>query len=301
MSLKIRFYGVRGSHPVPGPSTLRFGGNTSCVEVRADRRIIILDAGTGIIPLGKEIVRENGNRKEMLITLIFSHTHHDHTQGFPFFQPAYMPKCKLFMFGPRTFLEDLESTLEHAMISPFFPVQLKEMPALKTIRSINSSQVIILPSEDKAPELHNLHHDEFDIPRGAVVIRCLQSKAHPNGVMIYRIEQEGKSLVYATDVEGYVGGDTRLIDFARGTDLLIHDAQYEMDEYVGVGGTPHQSWGHSTPQMAAEVARKANVGRLVLFHHDPDHDDEKILQMEKEAKREFPKTIAAYEGLEITL
>jgi len=187
------------------------------------------------------------------------------------------------------------------MISPFFPVQLKEMPALKTIRSINSSQVIILPSEDKAPELHNLHHDEFDIPRGAVVIRCLQSKAHPNGVMIYRIEQEGKSLVYATDVEGYVGGDTRLIDFARGTDLLIHDAQYEMDEYVGVGGTPHQSWGHSTPQMAAEVARKANVGRLVLFHHDPDHDDEKILQMEKEAKREFPKTIAAYEGLEITL
>jgi phosphoribosyl 1,2-cyclic phosphodiesterase len=301
MGLKVRFHGVRGSHPVPGPDTLKFGGNTSCVEICAGEKTIILDAGTGIIPLGKRIVRENGAQKEILVTLIFSHTHHDHTQGFPFFQPAYLPRCKLFMFGPKTFLEDLETTLAYAMISPFFPVQLDEMPALKTICTVDGSSVIIVPPDEGAPKLYNLHHDNFETPPGTTVIRCLSSKAHPNGVMIYRIERNGKSLVYATDVEGYIGGDTRLIKFAKGADLLIHDAQYDPDEYVGLKGIPHQSWGHSTPQMAVEIARKAGVGKLILFHHDPDHDDEKILRMEEEAKREFPNTIAAYEGLEITL
>ncbi len=299
--LLVRFWGVRGSYPVPGHLTANVGGNTSCVEVRAGGRLIILDAGTGIINLGQALEQEYAGRDELLVaTILFSHTHHDHTQGFPFFKPAYSGRSVLYMFGPRTFYEDIEEALGRSMLEPAFPVALEELKSLKIISNVEESEAIIL-TRDREPRLRNLYRDQVVPPEDAVKITVLRSFAHPKeGVHIYRIEWQGKSLVYATDTESYVGGDTRLIRFAQGADLLIHDAQYTHKEYTE-GGTPRQGWGHSTPQMAANIAQMAGVGQLVLFHHDPTHGDEVLAEMEANAREAFPSSLLAREGLTLVL
>ena len=299
----VRFRGVRGSYPVPGETTSRVGGNTACVEVWAGGRLVIIDAGTGIIGLGKDLMRKYlacGKKEPIVATMLFSHTHHDHTQGFPFFEPAYEGTSVLYMFGPKTFYEDIEEALSRAMLAPTFPVALEELKSLKVMSNIEESEVVVL---DKGRDLHilNVYRDEREDSPDAVEIGVMRSYAHPKGgVSVYKISWAGKSMVYASDTESYVGGDTRLIEFARGTDLLIHDAQYTNEEYV-TGPIPKQGWGHSTPEMAIAIAQAAKVKKLVLFHHDPSHDDDILAEIEKKAQEAFPNTILAYEGLTIEL
>jgi len=301
---RIKFRGVRGSYPMPGKTTLRFGGNTSCVEVNAAGHLIILDAGTGIISLGEELLAKHiasgdtiATREPIVATILLSHTHNDHTQGFPFFKPAYVPTSTIYMFGPSTFPKNLETILSDSMISPLFPVALKAMPALKEIRDVDETKAVILQNDSSKANLIDVYREDRELPSDAVKIRCSLSNAHPTKVLQYRIEWKGKSLVYSTDTEGYIGGDTQLVDFAQNTDVLIQDAQYDMEEYI----SSRQGWGHSTPDMAVENVKAANVKRLILFHHEPLHNDEKIEAMEAQARKKFPDTIAAYEGLEMRL
>lgn len=297
----VRFRGVRGSYPMPGRTTLRVGGNTSCVEVWAGGHLIIIDAGTGIIGLGKDLMRKyraSGEKEPIVATVLFSHTHHDHTQGFPFFEPAREGSSVLYMFGPKTFYEDIEEALSRAMLAPSFPVALAELKSLKVIGNIEESEVIVL-DQGRGPQILNVYRDERECSPRAVEIGVMRSHAHPKGgVSIHKISWAGKSMVHASDTESYVGGDTRLIEFARGTDLLIHDAQYTNREYVT---EPKQGWGHSTPEMAIAIAQAAKVKKLVLFHHDPWHDDDTLAEIEKKAQEAFPNTILAYEGLTIEL
>jgi len=292
--LRVKFWGVRGSYPAPGAGTVKYGGNTACVEVRAGERVVILDAGTGIIPLGRELAR----RHTLEMVLLFSHLHHDHTQGFPFFVPAYMPNTRLHIFGPDGTHESLKNVLEHNQSAETFPVQLREMASSKEIQSVSESQVIVW---DEAGVRVTESHDGME--ENAVVIRIHKSYAHPGGVYVYRITWHGKSIVYATDTEGYVGTDRRLVQFAKGADVLIHDAQYLDEHYWGkLEGFPStQGYGHSTVTMACEVAIAAEAEQLILFHHEPSYTDVMISGLEASAKAKFPEARAAYEGLELLL
>ncbi|MBK8418656.1 MAG: MBL fold metallo-hydrolase [Anaerolineales bacterium] len=292
----IKFWGVRGSYPTPGPETIKYGGNTACVEIRAGERTIILDAGTGIIPLGRELAKQKSS--EML--LLFSHLHHDHTQGFPFFVPAYIPNTRLHIFGPGGTPETLKRILEHNQSAETFPVSLRDMPAMKDIQSVRESQVIVWEARRR-----NIRVSESSsrLSPDALVIRIYKSHAHPGGVYIYRITWRGKSVVYATDTEGYVGTDRKLASFARDADVLIHDAQYSEEHYCGrlAGFSSTQGYGHSTADMACEVVASAHAGELILFHHEPAYTDAMVAAQEAAAKKIFSNSRAAYEGLEITL
>lgn len=293
--LKVKFWGVRGSYPTPGAGTIKYGGNTASVEVRAGERTIILDAGTGIIPLGRELAR---TKRASEIILLLSHLHHDHTQGFPFFVPAYMPNAKLHIFGPDGTNESMKNVLKRNQSSETFPLGLRDMASFKDIQAVRESQVIVWDEDGirVAESIGGLSEE-------AVVIRIHKSYAHPGGVYVYRITWHGKSVVYATDTEGYVGTDRKLVQFARDADLLIHDAQYLEEHYRGqlVGFPSTQGFGHSTVTMACEVALASEAGRLVLFHHDPSYTDEMVAGMESAAQSLFTDSVAAYEGLEIDL
>ena len=292
--LRVKFWGVRGSYPTPGAGTVKYGGNTASVEIRVGERTIILDAGTGIIPLGRELA----GRRAVEVVLLFSHLHHDHTQGFPFFVPAYIPNTRLHIFGPGGTPETLSHVLEHNQSSETFPVSLRDMAASKDIYSVRESQIIVW---DEAGV--RLAESTVGFSEEAVVIRIHKSYAHPGGVYVYRITWHGKSVVYATDTEGYIGTDRKLVAFARDTDVLIHDAQYSEEHYRGaLAGFPStQGYGHSTVTMAYEVAAASEAGQLILFHHDPAYSDEMVARMEADAKVVFGETQAAYEGLEIVL
>ena len=302
--LRIKFWGVRGSYPTPGSATVKYGGNTSSVEIRAGERTIILDAGTGIIPLGRELARTTpalaGGARERAseIMLLFSHLHHDHTQGFPFFVPAYIPTAKLHIFGPDGTHESLKNVLEHNQSSETFPVSLREMAAAKEIQSVREKQIIVW---DEAGV--HVAESSVGLSDDAIVIRIHKSYAHPGGVYVYRITWRGKSVVYATDTEGYIGTDRKLVQFAKDADVLIHDAQYLDEHYWGqLAGFPStQGYGHSTVSMACDVAASARVGRLILFHHDPGYSDAIVAGIEGTAKEKLGDTQAAYEGLEIVL
>ena len=293
--MKVRFWGVRGSYPTPGAGTVKYGGNTPSVEVQVGNRTIILDTGTGIIPLGRELVR---TKRAGELLLLFSHLHHDHTQGFPFFVPAYLPSTKLHIYGPDGTHQSIKNVLEHNQSSETFPVSLRDMSSSKDIQSVRESQVIVWDEDGvRVVESGAKLNDD------AVVIRIHKSYAHPGSVFVYRITWRGQSVVYATDTEGYVGTDKRLVKFAKDADVLIHDAQYLDEHYWGqLEGLPStQGYGHSTVTMATEVAASAQTGQLVLFHHDPSYTDDVITGMEQTAQSLFADSVAAYEGLEITI
>ena len=292
--MRLKFWGVRGSYPTPGLGTVRYGGNTACVELRLGERTIVLDAGTGLIPLGHELAR----RQAAEIVLLLSHLHHDHTQGFPFFTPAFLPNVKLHIFGPDGATESLRKVLEHNQSFETFPVSLRDMASSKNIQPVRETQVIIWDGQGV-----HITESTAGLSDEAVVIQVHRSYAHPGGVLVYRVHWRGRSVVYATDTEGYAGMDRRLVKFAQNADLLIHDAQYLEEHYWGqLAGFPStQGYGHSTAGMACEVAASAQVGQLVLFHHDPSYTDRVISHLETEAKKKFEKVQAAYEGLEIVI
>ena len=293
--LKVRFWGVRGSYPTPGAGTVKYGGNTASVEVCAGKRTIIFDAGTGIIPLGRELAR---TKRASEILILLSHMHHDHTQGFPFFVPAYMPSARLHIYGPDGTHESMKNVLERNQSSETFPIGLREMASSKDIQAVRDSQVVVW-DEDGV----RVAESGLGVSEDAVVIRIHKSYAHPGGVYVYRLTWRGKAVVYATDTEGYIGTDKRLVAFARDADVLIHDAQYLDEHYRGqLEGFPaSQGFGHSTVTMACEVAAAARAGQLILFHHEPSYSDDIIAGMEQTAKGLFADTISAYEGLEIDL
>jgi phosphoribosyl 1,2-cyclic phosphodiesterase len=276
MSLTVRFWGVRGSVPSPGPRTAAVGGNTSCVEVRCRDQTIILDAGTGLRGLGERMVAAG---QPVAATILFSHVHWDHIQGFPFFAPLFRRGTELTLVG-RPEHGTLESALRRQMTAPGFPVQLDAVPAALSYAAFEPGQ---------AREI------------GSAVVRAARLN-HPGGVIAYRIEVGGRALVFATDTEHHQGGiDRDLVALAEGADLLIYDAQYTPEEYAGVVGGARAGWGHSTWVEGVRVARAAGVGALVLFHHDPARDDAAVAAIESAARAVMPGTVAAREGLEIHL
>jgi ribonuclease BN (tRNA processing enzyme) len=305
----ITFQGVRGSIPVPGPSTLKFGGNTSCVQVDILGHTVFLDAGTGIIPAGQKIVRNFFSSREKMkhlnVTILISHTHHDHLMGLPFFPPLYIGDASLFIFGPSIYgpvgsRTDLNHILEMLMDQTFFPIDLMDTGSVKKIETLRHFDQVLLP-ENSAPEIVNLQEASKVTFQNKVIVSQYRSYNHPkNGSLVYKLQYAGKSIVYATDIEGYAAGDRRLIQFAKGADLLIHDAQYTSEQYVGNPMTL-QGFGHSTPEMACFVAKEAGVKQLVLYHHDPNHDDAAVARKEEDAKVLFPNTYCAFEGLTIAL
>lgn len=300
-AITVTFWGVRGSYPAPGSKTARVGGNTPCIEVRAGHHRIILDAGTGIIPLGNLMVaQQRADQQPITATLLFTHTHHDHTQGFPFFTPTHFQSTTLYAFGPKTLHQDLQEVLSRAMLPPVFPIMLDELPCVRFMRNLQEGESILLNSTSSEPHVVPSGREQPAFANDAVRIRALRSHAHPQGVLIYRIEHRDQSVVYATDTEGYTGGDQRLIQFTRNASLLIHDAQYLEDEYASTS-SPRQGWGHSTWQMAVAVASASTVKQLALFHHEPTHDDATLEKLERDAQAVFTNTFLAREGMTIEL
>jgi len=303
-SFKIRFWGVRGSYPVPGPETTKIGGNTSCVEIKINNELVIIDAGTGIIKLGNKLVKESLKDKEPIkATILFSHMHHDHNQGFPFFKPAYIGTSVLYLFGPKFFQEDIAEVLARAMLPPFFPVELSELNSAKVIHNINEAEIIIIqPNTGTNPQIFNKYRDDYIINDDDIVIEIIKGYAHPKGgIIFYKIKYKNRSVVYASDTEGYLWGDQKLIEFAQGCDILIHDVQFTAQDYRGKDGFSKQGYGHSTPEMAIDIVKKAHAKKLVFFHHDPENTDEKIKSIEKACQKSYANSIAAYEGLEINV
>jgi phosphoribosyl 1,2-cyclic phosphodiesterase len=297
----VTFWGVRGGYPVPGHETVRFGGNTTCLQVRAGPHLIIIDAGTGILGLGEKLVEQRAQEQTPIqATLLFTHGHHDHTQGLSFFTPLRFRDTVIHVFGPRVFGEDLGDMLRRSMLPPMRPVALREMPGMRTIQTVSGGQTIVISEPGELPVVVD-EGGEQGAPDGAAKVRVYHSSNHPKGgSLCYLIEYQGKRLVFATDTEGYIGGDVLLGEFVRGVDVLIHDAEYTDSEYTGPP-VARQGYGHSTWKMAVAVGKKAQVKRLMLTHHHARHDDAFLQEMEKEAQAVFPPTFMAREGMTIEL
>ena len=298
----VTLLGVRGGFPVPGPQTVEFGGNTTCLEVHAGPHLIIIDAGTGIIDLGKRLVAQYArDRRPITGTMLFTHSHHDHTQGLPFFVPLRMTDSRFDILGPRIADEHIKYILEQVMQPSLFPIKLEQLAAVRKIHVVQSSDVILLLEPGAPSMVQDLACETAPFPSHAVQIRMHHSVRHPKGgTMCYRIEYMGRSVVFATDTEGYEGGDTKLIRFAQGADLLIHDSEYTDDEYTGPPFA-HQGWGHSTWRMAIDVGKKAEVKRLILTHHNARHNDAFMREVEREATAVFARASMAREGMTIEL
>ncbi len=274
---RLKFWGVRGSIPTPGRATIRYGGNTSCVEFRAAGQIIILDAGTGVRLLGQELLSEF-NHQPIELTLLLTHTHWDHIQGLPFFLPVYKPQNHLRILGYEGARHGLEDVLKGQMESPFFPIGLREVPANVRIEELT----------------------ELDFHIGPVRVRARQAN-HPGKCFGYRLDAPDGSIAFFPDHESGCrkgrlarrprGGQAKasdaaraaregMIDFLRGTDVLIMDTQFDAREY-----RLHVGWGHGCLDDVIGLALAADVKRLFLFHHDPNHDDKKVAQMVAHARR----------------
>lgn len=304
---KIKFRGVRGSYPIANGNYLQYGGNTSCVEVNVNGHLIILDAGTGLIDIGNELMEKyiaSGltpeERTPIQATVLISHIHQDHIQGFTFFRPLHIPTSRINVFGNVSYEETLSDELAHLLFGKSFPLDLGDIAGNLNIHDITDTDGIIL-RHGCEPIIKRIEKDEDKIPQDDdVLITCYRSYAHPQeGVIIYKIAYKDKTLVYATDKESYLGGDKKLANFARGCDLIIHDAQYTTEDYLN-SFVPKQGYGHSTFDMAIECQKQVGAKKLVFFHFDPTYDDNK-LNIIKEHYKELENVQLAYEGLEIEL
>jgi phosphoribosyl 1,2-cyclic phosphodiesterase len=281
--MQMTFWGVRGSIPTPGPNTVQFGGNTSCVEVRANKAILIFDGGTGLRLLGKKLLRE----MPLTAHMFFSHVHWDHIQGFPFFEPAFVAGNVFYLYGGNNVSRTLEETLEGQMDHPNFPVHLGTMGAKMNFRDLREGESV-----------------EIDDGAGGVARVTTAAGNHPQGVYAFRIEHGGKAAVYATDTEHYQERiDDKLVKLAQGAEVLVYDSQYTPEEYAGTAGTgaSKKGWGHSTFEEGAKLARTSGARRLILFHHDPTQSDAAVREKEKRAQAAFAETVAAHEGMTIEI
>jgi len=272
--LGIKIRGVRGSIPTPGPEYLRFGGNTPCIEIRTstgDR--LIFDAGSGIRALGNSLTREAAG-EPIHANIFLTHFHWDHIQGIPFFIPLFDAKNRISFFSGSSGLP-LQEAIEGQMTKPYFPIHLDQVAAARDFHQLADG-------------------DGFEI--AGVTVRPFPLN-HPQGASGYRIESNGSAIVYATDNEpGDARLDDTLLEYADGADILICDSQYTPETYGA-----HRGWGHGTWENAVHVAMKARVKKLLLFHHDPIHDDDMMLHIASMAKKCFPNTEAAWEGFTATL
>jgi phosphoribosyl 1,2-cyclic phosphodiesterase len=275
-SITVKFYGVRGSIPICSPEFQEFGGNTTCIRLDGPLRTIIFDAGTGIRVLGKELARDQSIGMERPCILAFSHFHWDHIQGLPFFVPAYDKRrtFTLSALGRERFGKDLRTIFETTMQQEYFPVSLEGMGA--QIDFLQSSSDTITAGE---AEVDVLRHN------------------HPGGAYSYRFTTSpGKVVVICTDIEHGDALDERIIELASGADLLIHEGQYTPEELK-----TYRGWGHSSWEQAVEVAERAGVKQLVITHHDPDHDDLMLHEIEARCKKRFPSSCLAREKMEIII
>ncbi len=268
----VKFWGVRGSIPCPGVDTVRYGGNTSCVEMLVGTERLIFDAGTGIRVLGEAL------RTEIPLSahLFFSHTHWDHIQGFPFFGPAFVRGNQFQIYGlPTAEGVTIQDRLSDQMLHPNFPVPLQIMQGNLQFTDLQAGQSLSLGDIQVETALLN----------------------HPGDCLGYRVEWRGRAVVFATDTEHYPDRlDKALLHLARQADALIMDATYTDEEYYH----PQQSkigWGHSTWQAAVQLAKAAQVKQLILFHHDPAHHDEQLDAIAEAALLEFPGALLAREGM----
>ncbi|HEX7284811.1 MAG TPA: MBL fold metallo-hydrolase [Candidatus Angelobacter sp.] len=270
----VRFWGVRGSTPTPQSDNLRYGGNTSCVEVRLNGSLYVFDCGTGFRNLGRHLEMESPG-DPLRAHVFLSHFHWDHIQGIPFFGPLYNSAQNNFAFHSSGKNRGLQRALEEQMSEPYFPVNMSEMAAQRRFYDIEEGRL------------------EFD--DCVVHTRRLN---HPQGCLGFRIESKGKTVVYATDNEpGQTEFDKKVRELAEGADLLIYDAQYLPEEYEA----RRRGWGHSHWREAVNVVMESGAKELVLFHHDPDHSDTCIDSVVAKAREYYPKVRAAAEGMEIEL
>ena len=239
------------------------------------------------------------DRTPVKCTILLSHIHLDHIQGFPFFRPCHLASTRMCLMGGVNYNETLESELAKLLFTKSFPLDLGDIAADLKIVDLNETNYIIFKSGEMPKVIRVNDLKEGDYTDEDVVITCYKSYAHPqNGVFIYKIAYKGKTLVYATDKESYPGGDKKLVKFAKGCDLLIHDAQYSTEDYLSIY-VPKQGYGHSTFEMALDCKEQVGAKKLVYFHYEPGYNDEKLDLLSEEYASE--DAIMAYEGLEIDL
>jgi phosphoribosyl 1,2-cyclic phosphodiesterase len=278
--MKLKFYGTRGSIPICDAGFQQFGGNTTCLQITFTdtNRIAIIDAGTGLRNLGRDL-RAIGHKQDQIF-IALTHFHWDHIQGFPFFAPAYDPgqKITFLALGRDQPVCHLREIFEVQMQAEYFPVQLEGMGA--------NFEFLQIADASK----------HFSVINNVQTKVTAQNHNHPGGAHSLRIERNGRVLVVCTDVEHGEQIDQRLVELARGADLLVHDAQYTAEELQ-----KRRGWGHSSFDQAIHVAEMAGVKSLALTHHDPEHDDEFLLRIEKLCQERFPNSVLAREGMEISI
>lgn len=274
--MRIRFWGVRGTIPTPGPDTVRTGGNTSCVDVfTSDKQLIIIDAGSGIRNLGKALQKEYPGR--IVGNILISHTHWDHIQGFPFFVPVFGRHNRFVLVGQKRVGTQLEEILANQIIEPYLPFAYKTLPADLLVKEVEDGETIIIGDDT------------------TVTVADLM---HPGGCLGFRIENNGAIFTYCSDVSHPADGfDPNVLKLAQGADLLVHDAFFpSMEE-----SRKFPDWGHSSWIEAAQVASEAQVGCLALFHYSPDMSDDYLEGILQDVRAIFPRTILAKEGMTLTL
>ncbi len=299
----VKFRGTRGSYPSAKINYLKYGGNTASVEVHCGEQLIILDAGTGIIDIGIDEIKNSiiaQEKKPHQATIILSHIHQDHIQGLQFYKPLFIESSTINLYGLNAGEGELKDTLKTILFDKVFPLGLEEIRSKFTISNLTQNDVIIIKqngttnkydTSDKIPET-----TEDDI-----IITAHKTAAHPkNGCMCIKISYKSKTLVYATDKESYIGADKKFIQFAHNCDCLIHDAQYTYHDYINPI-QPKQGFGHSTFEMAIETANLAKAKKLFFFHYDPDYDDEKLTILEEEFSKNSKTILFAKENYEVIL
>jgi len=270
----VRFWGVRGSIAAPGPATARYGGNTSSIEVRCGARLILLDGGTGMRYLGNRLLAEAPLDADIFVT----HTHFDHVCGLPFFKPFFQPQNGFRLWaGHLGAGMTFQRLLREFMAAPLFPVPPEIFKAKLEYRDFKGGDTLA--------------------PAPGIVVRTAALN-HPDGATGYRIEYGGKSLCYVTDTEHVPGiADRAVLALIAGADIMIYDCMYTDEEYA----KSYVGWGHSTWQEAVRLCKSAGVKKLVVFHHDPDHDDDRLDAIGREVEAAMPGAVMAREGLALKL